>query len=259
MSNFQIPSKLYMTHPVRTVPVSASLEEAYDRMIGAGVSSLPALDAEGLLAGILSRTDILRVGRRESGSRTDASVLTLPERTVADEMTADVKTATPDTDLEEAARRMVKGRVHRLVIADDGEVRGILSTRDLMRVIEEKQVNDPLSKYMSSPVFTIRAEEPLSLAVERLEKARVSGLVVVEDRWPVGIFTQNEALEARDVRRATPVGDVMSPRLLTLSPNTKLHRAAAQAASTRVRRVVIQEGEKLTGILTGLDFARAVA
>jgi CBS domain-containing protein len=82
---------------------------------------------------------------------------------------------------------------------------------------------------------------------------------VVENDWPVGIFTQVEALESRDVPRNTPVEDVMSSRILALRPDTLLHRAAAQAAATRVRRVIVQDGDRLAGILTGLDFARAAS
>lgn len=258
MSNFQIPLSLYMTAPALTAGADASLEEAFDRMTEARISSLPVVDADGQLVGLISRTDLLRVGRRESGSRADASTLAFPERSVSDEMTHGVHTVSPDDPVEEAAALMVQERIHRVVVTSDGQVRGVLSTRDLMRAIEEKQLGTPLADLMSSPVFTIRAEEPVSMAVDRLEKARVSGLVVVEDGWPVGLFTQIEALEARDAPRSTPVGDVMSPRLLTLSPRTRVFRAAAQAASTGVRRIVVQDGDRLAGILSGLDFAKVV-
>lgn len=258
MANFQVPVHLYMSSPARTIPENASLEEAYERMMSAGISSLPVVDANDRLSGLISRSDLLRVGQRESGSRADGVTLTLPDHTVSDEMTREVRTVSPGDPLDEAARRMVSDRIHRVIVVEDGQVRGVLSTRDLMRAIREKEMNVPLGEYMSTPVFTIRAEEPLAMAVERLGKARISGLVVVEDGWPVGVFTQVEALEARDVRRSTPVGDVMSPRILTLLPDTRLYRAAAQAAATNVRRVVVQDAGKLAGILSGLDFARAV-
>jgi CBS domain-containing protein len=258
MSNYQVPVKLYMSAPVLSVRPDASLEEAYDVMVEGRISSLPVLDQERLLVGLISRSDLLRIGRQESGSRPESEILTLPERTVSDEMTRDVLTVSQDMTLEVAAGLMVKHRVHRVVVTEDGKALGLLSTRDLMRAIDEKGTNLPLSEFMSSPVFTIRAEEALGMAVERLEKARVSGLVVVEDEWPVGVFTQTEALEARYLPRATAVGDVMSPRILTLASRTRLHRAAAQAATTGVRRVVVQDGERLVGILSGLDFAQAV-
>ena len=258
MSHFQVPVDLYMSEPVLSVRPDASLEEAYEVMVEGRISSLPVLDQDRLLVGLLSRTDLLRIGRQESGSRPESHVLSLPPRTVSDEMTREVLTVSPEMSLEVAARLMLKSRVHRVVVTEDGKALGILSTRDLMRAIDDKGTNRPVSEFMSSPVFTVRAEEALAMAVERLEKARVSGLVVVEEGWPVGVFTQNEALEARYLPRSTAVGDVMSPRILTLGSRTRLHRAAAQAATTGVRRVVVQDGEHLVGILSGLDFAQAV-
>ncbi|TVP77018.1 MAG: CBS domain-containing protein [Gemmatimonadales bacterium] len=259
MSNFRVPVELFMHTPPLTIHPEAPLEEAWALMAERGVSSLPVTDKDSSLVGILSRTDLLRVAGLETGRRPDSDSLVLPDRPISEEMTREVRTTSRDTPLDEAAKAMVQNRVHRLVVCEDGVPVGILSTRDLMLALEEKQANHPLSDWMSSPVFTIRAEEPVGMAVERLEKARVTGLVVVEDGWPVGMFSQTEALEARDLPRSTAVGDVMNPRILTLSPATRMHRAAAQAAATRVRRVVVQDGDRLVGILSGLDFARAVS
>jgi predicted transcriptional regulator len=259
MSHFQIPVSLYMTTPVVTVNADATLEDAYRWMQEANISALVVRDpASGDKVGMIRREDLLRVGRMEAGRRPSDATLILPDRPVSDEMTRDVPSVGPNAPLSEAADLMVKNRTHRVLVAEDGACSGIVTTRDLMRALEEKRVNHPVSDFMSHPVFTIRAEEPVSLAVERLERARVTGLVVVENEWPVGIFTQVEALESRDVARNTAVEDVMSPRILALRPDTRLHRAAAQAAATRVRRVIAQDGDRLAGILTGLDFARAV-
>ncbi|TVP49501.1 MAG: CBS domain-containing protein [Gemmatimonadales bacterium] len=260
MSTFQVPVSLYMTTPVVTVNANASLGQAHARMEEHGISSLVVRDPDsGAMVGLISRDNLLRVGRMEAGTRPSDATLTLPDRPISAEMSHDVATVAPDAHLSAAAALMVRDRTHRVPVVVDGECVGIVTTRDLMRALEEKRGNHQVSEFMSHPVFTVRAEEPVSLAVERLERARVTGLVVVENDWPVGIFTQVEALESRDVPRNTAVEDVMSPRILALRPDTLLHRAAAQAAATRVRRVIVQDGDRLAGILTGLDFARAVS
>jgi CBS domain-containing protein len=246
-----------MTPHVVSVSSTDRLERAYQVASEQGVSSVPVQDGDRLV-GIISLTDLLRVGIREAGSATDARALTFPARAVADEMTSTVETITPETLLADAAKVMREKYIHRLCVTRDGRLAGVLSTTDLMRVIEEKRVNHPVGDYMSSPVFTIRDHEPLGEALERLERGHASGLVVVEDGWPVGIFSKRQALEARDEPRSVAVGDVMSPKILVLPPNTSLHRAAAQASALGVRRVVIHEGGDVKGILSGLDFARAV-
>lgn len=257
MAQFQVPSHLYMTSDVVSVASTDVLERAYQVALEQGVSSVPVQDGDRLV-GIVSLTDLLRVGIREAGSAAQAHALTFPSKPVADEMTSTVETIAPETPLADAAKVMREKRIHRLCVTRDGALAGVLSTTDLMRVIAEKRVNHPVGEYMSSPVFTIRDHEPLSEALERLDRGHASGLVVVEDGWPVGIFSKRQALEARDQPRSTAVGDVMSPKILVLPPTISLHRASAQASNLEVRRVVIHDGTDVKGILSGLDFARAV-
>jgi len=175
-------------------------------------------------------------------------------------MTPSPSTVGLETPLSQAAETMVRDRVHRAFVdSDDGRTTGVVTTRDLMRAISEKRMSQPVSEFMSSPVFTIRASEPVSMATERLGKARVTGLVVVDDERPVGVFSQLEALSARDVARETAVEELMSPAILILSSRTPIHRAAAQAASMDARRIVVMDGDRVVGIVTGLDFARITA
>lgn len=257
MAQFQVPTHLYMTPEVVSVSSTETLERAYQVATTEGVSSVPVQDGDRLV-GIISLTDLLRVGIREAGSAAQAKTLTFPTRAVAEEMTPTVVTITPETSLADAARVMREKLIHRLFVTQESKLVGVLSTTDLMRVIAEKKVNHPVGKYMSSPVFTIRDHEPLGEAVERLDRGHASGLVVVEDGWPVGIFSQVQALEARDQPRSLAVGDVMSSKILVLPPTTSLYRAAAQASALGVRRVVIHDGREALGILSGSDFARAV-
>jgi len=97
------------------------------------------------------------------------------------------------------------------------------------------------------------------MAAERLEKARVTGLVVVDDEWPVGIFTQVEALESRELPRETLMEEVMNPAILVLDEETPVYRAAAQASVMQARRVVTTRNGNAVGIVTGLDFAKIVS
>jgi CBS domain-containing protein len=257
MAHFQVPVELYMTRDVVSVLPSDTLAQAHDTAIRHDVTSLPVMEGDRLL-GVISVTDLLRAARREVGSSVEARVLQFPSKPVSAVMTADVWTVPPGTYLADAAGIMRKEFIHRLFVIKDGAVAGVVSTTDLLRAIEEKRVNHCVGDYMSSPVFTIRDQEPLGEAVERLDRGHASGLVVVEDGWPVGIFSKREALDARDLPRSVAMGDVMSPKILVLPSTTTLHRAAAQASALGVRRVVIQDGGEVAGILSGLDFARAV-
>jgi CBS domain-containing protein len=259
MTQFAMPVSLYMSSPVHFVRPHDTLVHAQRKLREYSVSCLAVVDDDEELVGVVSMTDLLHIGRMQAGVREGAALLVLPSRPVEKVMTQDVITVSPDDPLARAARLMLDRRIHRVFVEESGEARGVVSTRDIMRAIREKRVNKPLSAFMSSPVFTVRSIEPISLATDRLKKAKVTGLVVVEDDWPVGVFTQNEALEARHMHHTTPVEQAMSHALLCLESDIPLHRAAAQAAEMEVRRIVAVKGRTMEGILTGIDLARAAA
>ncbi len=131
----------------------------------------------------------------------------------------------------------------------------------MMRALVDARVTTPVAALMSAPVGTVDARTPLAEATQRLRSTGVTGLVVVtgpEER-PVGMFTQREALESTAHADHLPVDVMMSSRFITVHEITALHHAAAQAAATRARHVLVMEGKHLVGIVSGLDFAKAAA
>jgi CBS domain-containing protein len=64
----------------------------------------------------------------------------LERLTVADVMTPDVMTLTPEDPILDAAREMVRSRIHRLVVVGPGQrVVGILSTLDLLEAFSAEE------------------------------------------------------------------------------------------------------------------------
>lgn len=259
LSTFRVPVEAFMSTALQTVAPDDTLEHAEQKLVDRRISSLPVVSASGRIQGMITRSDLLRIGRRQAGMRRGAALLVYPKRTVASAMKARLVLVPPGTPVGDAARLMVTQRVHRVLVAEDRVLRGVFSTQDVMRVIESVRVPDPIHTCMSRPVFTVRSTEPLAVATDRLEKARISGLVVVEDAWPVGVFTQAEALLAHERENSTPVEEAMSPRFLSMAADTRLFRAAAQAAALGARRVLAMHGPRIEGLLSGLDFAKAAS
>jgi CBS domain-containing protein len=246
-----------MTAPLQAVGPSDDLDSVYERLVALEISSVPVIENGNDLVGVISMTDLLKVGRHRAGSQRDATLLEFPNAEVYEYMSPMVVTVAPDDPVALAAERMVEGRFHRVFVIDGDKHIGVVSTRDVMLAVRDKGMNDPISDWMSFPALTIRAEEPISMATDRLRKAHVTGLIVVEDGWPVGLFTQTEALRSGDFPRETRTDIVMDAAMLVLDESTRLHRAAAQAAALRVRRVIAVRSSSVVGILTGFDFARA--
>ena len=113
-----------MSGMVLTVGPSHTLREAARLMTERNVGAAVVLDPEAPGPGIVTERDVLRsVG---SGQDPDS------ER-VAEHLTSELVFASPDWSLEEAAGAMSRGGFRHLIVVDGGDVKGILSVRDIIR------------------------------------------------------------------------------------------------------------------------------
>lgn len=64
----------------------------------------------------------------------------LDEYTVNDVMTRDVLSRSSSTTVKEAARYMLEAYVHRLLVIDDGDLKGIVTTTDIVRAVAEGKI-----------------------------------------------------------------------------------------------------------------------
>ncbi|MFO0587963.1 MAG: CBS domain-containing protein [Polyangiaceae bacterium] len=251
---------LLMTSPVVSVTPETSLDVAYRMFLDRRVSCVPVIDKDGRALGVLSDTDLLRVGRLQPASLAGVQALELPNEPVGQHMHAGIITVVEDTPVESAARTLVDKHIHRVFVQRDGAIAGVFSTEEVLVAIREKRIGTPIFELMTTPVHTVPMSASLAEAAARLDRAHMSGLAVVDDHdHPVGVFTKTEALKARDRSTSTKVEEVMSYAMLSQNGRTPVFRAAAHAYETSTRRVFVMEDRKLAGVLTGLDFARILA
>jgi CBS domain-containing protein len=113
-----------MSRDVLSVLQDTTLAAAAQRMSGGRVGAVVVLDGT-RLAGILTERDVLRaVGEgRVEGS------------TVAAWTTGDPETIEPSESTDMAATLMIHGGFRHLPVVEGGNVIGIVSIRDLMRVV----------------------------------------------------------------------------------------------------------------------------
>jgi signal-transduction protein with cAMP-binding, CBS, and nucleotidyltransferase domain len=114
-----------MSSVVLTVGPGHTLRDAARRMTEKAVGAAVVIDEEAPGPGIVSERDILNsLGR---GEDPDAEL-------VGDHMTDTVISAEPGWSLERAAVEMARRHVRHLVVIDHGQLVGILSMRDIVRV-----------------------------------------------------------------------------------------------------------------------------
>jgi CBS domain-containing protein len=113
-----------MSDMVLTVGPGHTLRAAAKAMSERHVGAAVVVDPDSMGPGILTERDVLDAVA--SGQDVD-------QERVGDHLTQEVVFASPDWSLEEAAAAMVRGRFRHLVVMENGEIRGILSVRDVVR------------------------------------------------------------------------------------------------------------------------------
>ena len=114
-----------MTGDVLTMTPGRSLRDAAKFMADHNVGAVVIMDPEQPGPGIFTERDLVRsIGKGE-----DPDVEHVSEHLTSHAAFADI-----DWDLEEAADTMAKGGFRHLVVVENGELCGIISMRDIMRV-----------------------------------------------------------------------------------------------------------------------------
>lgn len=114
---------------------------------------------------------------------------------------------------------------------------------------------------MTTRVVTVRADSPVSVAVERMTRYGFSALPVVSAAHRlVGIVSLLDILRHRELpgaEDADPVGRVMNPDVLTMSPIANASVVAHRLHTHGELRVMpIVEGGVLVGVVTRSDLLR---
>jgi isocitrate dehydrogenase len=118
------PVDAFMSPAVVRVPADASLRDAARVMSEAGIGSVVVeADPDGLV----TERDLLRP---------IADGTNIDEARVLDYVASGHPTIPPETPLNDAARRMVERGVRHCLVARDGETVGVLSMRDIVRLLD---------------------------------------------------------------------------------------------------------------------------
>jgi len=98
-------------------------------------------------------------------------------------------------------------------------------------------------------------------AVNKMNDHHVGSVLVCEDGYPVGIFSERDVLVRivavhRDPRQ-TLVRDVMTTRLYTASPDDTLPEVMRLMTDRRCRHVPVMDGDLLVGLVSIGDLTKA--
>ncbi|MBK1721340.1 CBS domain-containing protein [Thiocystis violacea] len=184
--------------------------------------------------------------------------------TLADIMSRDVRHLPPDALLAEAARQMAQARISSLLVLDDATPVGILTERDLLRLLHLRtDPATPIRAVMSSPVLTAIQETDFATAYRLALSHRIRHLVVIDGAGrAVGIASETDFRHHLGLRSLQRLGDltaVIDRDLPFLSPETPLAEVLALMLRQGAAYALAVDGRRPLGILTERDIPRLLA
>jgi CBS domain-containing protein len=151
-------AKDIMQSQVVTVSPDAPLHSTQRLFYEEGIQGAPVVDEQGRVVGMITSTDILRAAAEAAESAASAAGYgrddldssgglfpldsaefqeRLQDVTVADFMTEGAVHVAPSTPICEIARIIRENKIHRLLVVENGALRGIVSTFDLVTLLEK--------------------------------------------------------------------------------------------------------------------------
>jgi CBS domain-containing protein len=112
-----------MKHDVHTVPTSAVVGDVRDVMLEHAIHALPVVDDEGHPVGIVTSSDLVEEHAPQLG--------------VVEVMSDKVFTVPRYDDVHIAARIMRNHHLHHVVVTEDHRVVGMVSSLDLLALVED--------------------------------------------------------------------------------------------------------------------------
>lgn len=113
---------------------------------------------------------------------------------------------------------------------------------------------------METDLVTCDGGELLRVAVEKMLQNRVGSVIVTVESNPTGILTETDVLLAgyttEDCFGDIPVTEAMTQPLVTIGPAKSLRTAMRKMKDEEVKKLPVQDGIDLVGILTMTDINR---
>lgn len=178
-------------------------------------------------------------------------------------MSTKLLTIDANEPLRNAIRLMEKKRVSRLLVRKKKKIVGIITARDLARRLgdeKERKLSDGhifVSSCYSKELIKIGPEEDVKKAARLMLKHGISSLVVEKDGEIVGLVTKTDLIKALKDDK-TEVRKIMNKDVKRIRPDGSLLQARKMMFHYGIKRIVVMEDDKLVGIITEGDIARAL-
>jgi CBS domain-containing protein len=179
-----------------------------------------------------------------------------------------------DRPVSEAIQLLLDKRISGLAVTEEGRLKGILSEKDVLRLLYEKEyLPGTVEEYMSTDIVTFDVEDSFSTVCEWLSKHSFRRVPICRDGQLAGMITRGDVIRVYRARcgariQARPPArfrdellarDAMTHGLLTVQRGTLLYEAVDILCSQHITGLpVVDEGMCLQGMITEKDVLHCV-
>jgi len=115
-----------------------------------------------------------------------------PLTSILEEKSSDVLQIEGDANVFDAITKMVEANVGSLLVADEGEIVGIVTERDYLRrvTLQGRTDKDTLVRdIMSSPLYVVTPDTPIAECMALMTDRRIRHVPVVDGEKVVGVIS----------------------------------------------------------------------
>jgi CBS domain-containing protein len=268
------------SHDVISVPPTQSIIGAVEIMTKCGFRRLPVTDAGSKkLRGIITSGDVINfMGGGDKYKlvqvRHGGNLLAAVNESVRTIMTQQITTLAHDSRIGDAVDIIVKKKIGGLpIIDDDGVLNGIVTERDVLRVLGAERSTFTVEDVMSSSLRVTSPDCTIANVAHDMTKYRFRRLPVVSDDVLYGMITATDIMKylgSREVFSRLTTGNVaevmelpartlIGGDLFTTTPMQSINLAAREMLTKNIGALPVIEGSRLIGLVTEFDLVRAFA
>jgi len=278
--------KDYMQSPVYVIDKEEPVQRARNLMLKHYISRLLVMDGD-KLAGIVTKHDISHRLSQAAPEWRRRPISKVPIKLV---MTDRPITIYPGATVEQAAEIMDENEIDGLPVErDEGEIVGIITSRDLITYFLEKKPDSKVGDLMAQGVVSVHRHHTIDHVLEEMVENGVDRVVVCEDNaTPVGVITHTnlaisgisdskDELKTKNIkmtRKDSTAGrkgyryvkevplvaeDIMSYPIMFTNPGVLAVDAAKILLDKEICGLPVVDGENVVGFFSTRDITTEVA
>jgi CBS domain-containing protein len=192
------PVRGIMTQQLTTLHDTATINDAIEIIVNRKIGGMPIVNPEGVLGGIVTERDVMKVLVTEK-----------VDLTVEEAMTTSLRVTEPDAPIGKVTRDMTTHHFRRLPVVSGEVLYGIITTSDIMKYLGTKKVFDqmvtgdvaevmgiPVRNLISGNLYTTSPDKSINDAAREMLDRNVGALPVIEKTRLIGLITEFDMVKA---------------------------------------------------------------